>query len=166
MQSTTTTIMKKLLLSLSFIIFSIATWAQAPQQHNGQPPFDPQKFQQMVENELTKAADFTSDEAKAFFPLYNERRNKQREMGRQIHQLKKQANTDSKKSAEVVNKIYSLKVEMAQVEQSYYKRILKVVPAEKVLKVMRAEDDFHRRMVQNQRDRHPDGKGRQPKKHH
>ena len=157
--------MKKLLLSLSVILISLATWAQGPQQHNGQPPFDPQKFQQMVENELSKAAGFTPDEAKAFFPLYNEMRNKQREMGRQIFQLKAQANTDTKKSAEVVNKIYSLKVEMAQQEQSYYKRILKAVPAEKVLKVMRAEDDFHRRMVQNQRRRHPEGPDRQLRKH-
>lgn len=40
---------------------------------------------------------------------------------------------------------------MAQLEESYYKRILKTVPAEKVFKVMSAEDDFHRRMVQGQR---------------
>lgn len=157
--------MKKLILSLSFILISMLAWSQGPQQPKGQPQFDPQKFQQMVENEISKAVGFTPDEAKAFFPLYNEMRDKQREMGRQIFQLKAQANTDTKKSAEVVNKINSLKVEMAQQEQSYYKRILKVVPAEKVLKVMRAEDDFHKRMVQKQRGRHQQGPGRQPPKH-
>ena len=50
---------------------------------------------------------------------------------------------------------------MAEVEQEYYKRILKVVPANKVIKVMRAEDNFHRRMVQNNRGRQVNGPGRQ-----
>ena len=145
--------MKKLILGLSLILLSVATWAQPAQQQNRQPRFDPQKFQQMMEFELAKAAELTADEAKAFFPLYNELRKKQRDMGMQIYQLKANAPTDSKGAATAVNKINTLKVEMAELEQEYYKRIMKVVPANKIIKVMRAEDNFHRRMVQNNRGR-------------
>ena len=56
---------------------------------------------------------------------------------------------------------------MAKLEQDCYKRILKVIPAEKVLKVMKAEDDFHRRMVQGSRRRGKPGEnpeGRRPQR--
>ena len=126
--------MKKLILGLSLILLSVATWAQPAQQQNRQPRFDPQKFQQMMEFELAKAAELTADEAKAFFPLYNELRKKQRDMGMQINQLKANAPTDSKGAATAVNKI---------------------------IKVMRAEDNFHKRMVQNNRGRQTGKPGRQ-----
>ena len=153
--------MKKLILGLSLILLSVATWAQPAQQQNRQPRFDPQKFQQMMEFELAKAAELTADEAKAFFPLYNELRKKQRDMGMQIYQLKANAPTDSKGAATAVNKINTLKVEMAELEQEYYKRIMKVVPANKIIKVMRAEDNFHKRMVQNNRGHQNGRSGRQ-----
>ena len=153
--------MKKLILGISLILISVATWAQPAQQQNRQPRFDPQKFQQMMENELAKAAELTVDEAKAFFPLYNELRKKQRDMGMQIYQLKANAPTDSKGAATTVSKINTLKVEMAELEQEYYKRIMKVVPANKIIKVMRAEDKFHQRMVQNTRGRQSNRPGNQ-----
>lgn len=147
--------MKKIFLCLLVVMSSMCLWAQPGQK--GQPQFDPQKFQEMVEASLTQAAGLTPDEAKAFFPLYNEMRAKQREMGKQIFELKKNAKGDAKAYAETIQKINQLKVDMAVVEQSFYKRIVKTVSAEKVFKVMKAEDDFHRRMVQRQRNRRPEG---------
>lgn len=153
--------MKKIFLCLLLTATTMGLWAQ-PQQ--GQPRFDPQKFQEMVEASLTQAAGLTTDEAKAFFPLYNEMRAKQREMGKQIYELKKNAKGDAKAYAETIQKINQLKVDMAVVEQNFYKRVVKDVPAEKVFKVMKAEDDFHRRMVQRQRGRRGNGPNGQPPK--
>lgn len=134
-----------------------------PQGPRGDRQFDPQKFQQMVEESLTKAANLTPEEAKAFFPLYNEMRAKQREMGQQIHQLKQRCAGDAKACSSTILRIKQLQVDMASLGKSYYERMLKVVPPEKVFKVMEAEDEFHRRMVQGQRgrrggDRRPDGR--------
>lgn len=157
--------MKKIFLSLLLAITSIALWAQPGQQPEppkGQPRFDPQKFQEMVEASLTQAAGLTPDEAKAFFPPYNEMRAKQRDMGKQIGELKKNASGDAKAYAETIQRINQLKVDMAVIEQTFYKRVLKDVPAEKVFKVIKAEDDFHRRMVQRQHDRRPKGPADQP----
>ena len=149
--------MKRFTLIPLMLFISICCWAQ-PQPQNGQPRFDPEKFKQMVEQSLTAAAEFTPEEAKAFFPLYNEMRDRQRENGRQIHELKKNCSGDSKACAATILKIKQLQVEMANMEQDYYKRMIKAVPPEKVFKVMKAEDDFHRRMVQGQR-RDGNGKG-------
>jgi hypothetical protein len=49
---------------------------------------------------------------------------------------------------------------MSKLESDYYKRIIKVVPPEKVLKLMRAEDGVYRRMVQRRDNHH--GERRKP----
>ena len=153
--------MKQMIVLTMMMFVSLCGWTQ-PQEPRGDRRFDPAKFQQMVEESLTKAASLNADEAKVFFPLYNEMRQKQREMGKKIHELKKQPLTDAKKYSETILKIKQLQVDMAELEQSYYKRMLKVVPPEKVFKVMKAEDDFHRRMVQGQREKHRNGNSPRP----
>ena len=155
--------MKQWLFIALLCITSLGVVAQA-QESRGDRHFDPQKFQQMVEQSLTAAASLTPEEAKAFFPLYNEMRTKQREMGKQIRQLKKDASGDDKAYTSTILRIKQLQVDMAELEQNYYKRILKVLPPEKLFKVMRAEDDFHRRMVQGKRDRrHGDKRDGKPR---
>lgn len=146
--------MKKILIVALVAILPLTAWSQTPEK--GERRFDPEKFQKMVEESLTKAAALTPEEAKVFFPIYNEMRQKQREMGRQIHQLKKSPGTDNQAYAKTIENINQLKVDMAKLEQDYYKRLAKAVPAEKVFKVIKAEDEFHRRMVQGQRGK--DGK--------
>ena len=148
--------MRFLLITLIWLVPVVG--AAQPQGPKGDRHFDPQKFQQMVEQSLTKAANLTQEEAKVFFPLYNEMRSKQREMGKQIHQLKKDCKGDAQGCASTILRIKKLQVEMAVVGQNYYQRMLKVIPPEKVFKVMEAEDDFHRRMVQGQRSKPRDGK--------
>lgn len=150
--------MKKILLLALIAVVPFIAWSQASER--GERRFDPVKFQKMVEESLTKAAVLTPEEAKAFFPIYNEMRQKQRQMGRQIHELKKTPGNDEQSYAQTIAKINQLKVDMAKLEQDYYKRFTKAVPAEKVFKVMKAEDDFHRRMVQGQRGRGQERKGR------
>ena len=149
--------MKRTILLTLMVLAALSGWAQ-PQEPHGERHFDPAKFQQMVEESLTKAASLTPEEAKVFFPLYNEMRQKQREMGKKMHELKNKPMTDGQKCSETILKIKQLQVDMAELEQSYYKRMLKTVPPEKVFKVMKAEDDFHRRMVQGQRGKHREGK--------
>lgn len=138
--------MKQLIITLILSLSTVMLTAQPQPQHE-RPRFDPQKFQQMVERELTQVADLTPVEAKAFFPLYNEMRKKQRELGRQIRILKSTPTPDDKAYANIIARIMSLKVEMAELEQSYYKRFIEIVPPEKLFKMMCAEDEFHRRMV-------------------
>lgn len=155
--------MKKLILIMMVALVPFTSWAQGPND-KGERRFDPEKFQRMREEALTKEAALTADEAKAFFQQYNEMRTKQRELGGKIHQLKKNPGSDEKTFAETIGKITRLKVEMSELEQTFYQRIIKNVPAEKVFKVMQAEDDFHRRMVQGQRKRRRDSRQKPPRR--
>lgn len=144
--------MKRIAFVALMALFTMNLWAQQT-QGAGKPRFDPQEFQQRMEEALTRQAGLTADEAKAFFPIYQEMKDKQRAISVQIHQLKIQCQPDEAAYTTTITKIKQLLVESAQLEQNYYRRLLEVVPASKVFKVMKAEDDFHRRMVQGPRGR-------------
>ena len=143
-------------------LLTISLWAQQNNE-SGKPRFDPKEFQQRMEAELTRQAGLTAEEAKLFFPLYKEMKEKQRGIGQQIHELKKKCQCeDEAVCATTVAKIKQLQVESAQTEQAYYRRLVEVVPATKVFAVIKAEDDFHRRMVQGPRGHKRDGNSNRP----
>jgi hypothetical protein len=153
--------MKRIAFVLLAMFFALNLSAQQNSAPQGKPRFNKKEFQQRMEAELTKKAELTPEEAKLFFPIYNELKEKQRGYFHQIHELKKKAGGDEGAYAATIARIKELQVESAQLEQNYYRRLVEVIPASKVFKVMKAEDDFHRRMVQGperQRKREHDGK--------
>ena len=144
-------IMKQIIITAMFVLMPMLAMTQPSEQSQDGPRFDPQRFEQMVEQTLTKAGELSPDEARTFFPLYKEMREKQRTMGREVHELKCSHPADAKACSATIAKIKRLQVEMAELEQSYYKRFLRVVSPEKLFRMMKAEDDFHRRMVRGER---------------
>lgn len=139
--------MKRILLSLSFLLFGIAMMAQ--QQQRGK--FKPDEFKAKLESYVTAEAGFNASEAQTFYPIYFEMKGKQRRLQRQIFQLKKnapQAGSDQD-YALIIQKIKDLGVEIAQLEVTYYKKMCKVLSPAKVYKAMCAEDQFHRKMLED-----------------
>lgn len=141
--------MKKqlLLIVLMFSGFLAGAFAQ-----KGPHNFSPQKFREDMENFIILNTGMTALDAKNFFPLYHEMHEKQRKINKEIMRLKKiknTANLTDKNYKEYVDRIMELKVEFAEVERAYYKKMCKVVSPRKVHAVMLAEDKFHRRMLQN-----------------
>ncbi|MCR5820671.1 MAG: hypothetical protein K6F94_06990 [Bacteroidaceae bacterium] len=133
-----------------FFLFSLITLSAIVlnAQDQKSPRFDPQVFRQHMERTLTKEAGLTPDEAAAVFPIYNEMREKQRNLGEQIRTIKCQTHADEKEAYKAVIKIKQLQTDMAETEESYYKKMCKTIPASKVMKMMLAEDNLHRRMIQ------------------
>lgn len=145
--------MKRIALMALIALFTIS-YAAAQNNEGGKPRFDPKEFQQRMETELTRQAGLSAEEAKVFFPIYKEMKEKLRGIGQQIHELKKKCQKqDETACTTTIAKIKQLQVESAQTEQAYYRRLVETVPATKVFAVMKAEDDFHRRMVQAGRGR-------------
>lgn len=141
--------MKKqlLLIVLMFVGFLSHVSAQ-----NGPHNFSPQKFREDMENFIMINTGMTALDAKNFFPLYHEMHDKQRKINKEIMRLKRLKNTANltdKDYREYVARIMELKVEFAEVERDYYKKMCKVVSPRKVHAVLSAEDRFHRRMLQN-----------------
>ena len=114
--------------------------------------FNPEKFRADLEEFITEEANLTKSEGKLLFPLFHEMKEKQRSLQETIFQLKRNTpspNATDKDYSATIQKIKSLEVEKAELEELYYKKMCKAISARKVFLVMRAEDKFHRRMINN-----------------
>lgn len=120
-----------------------------------QPPrgrFNPKEFRAHLEEFISKEAGLTASEGKAIFPIFHEMKEKQFKAQDKIFRLKRNgpaSNASDKEFANAIQKIKNLEVEKAETEEEYYKKMCKVISARKVFLVMRAEDKFHRRMINN-----------------
>lgn len=137
--------MKHTILIIAALMLALGTTAQPPRGK-----FKPEEFKAKLETYVTNEAGFTPNEAQTFYPIFHEMKGKQLELQRQIFRLKRNApagDADDKDYASVIQRINALSIEIAQLEQMYYKRMCKAVSARKVYRAMRAEDRFHRQML-------------------
>lgn len=149
--------MKQTILLICALALSTAL---AAQPHRGK--FSPEEFKAKLENFITAETGFTPAEAQAFYPIYHEMKEKQRNLQREIFRLKKNApdsNASDKDFALVIQKIKDLGAEMAGLEVTYYKKMCKAVSPRKVYAAMQAEDKFHRQMLEGFGHNNPRPKG-------
>ena len=146
--------MKKATLLLLFLITSALSFAQ--NHGNGavqgrRAGFNKQEFRQRMQDYITKEANLTQEEAKAFFPIYNEYKDKQRQIHMSINKLKKNTpnNNDEKAYEKCLMEMAELNAQMAGLDSVYYKKICKAISAEKFFKILNIEDRMHRKMLQN-----------------
>ena len=159
--------MKKATLLLLFLITSALSFAQ--NHGNGaaqgrRAGFNKQEFRQRVEDYITKEANLTQEEAKAFFPIYNEYKDKQRQIHMSINKLKKNTpnNNDEKAYEKCLMEMAELNAQMAGLDSVYYKKICKAISAQKFFKILNIEDRMHRKMLQNYNKPRPRGNKTRP----
>lgn len=111
--------------------------------------FNPDEYKKQLENYISQKAGFTDEEATKFFPLYHEMKNKQRELAFKSMELKRKQNCNmtDKEYADIIAQITKLDIQTAELAETYYKKMYKVVSARKVFIAMQAEDWFHRDMI-------------------
>ena len=141
--------MKEWLLRASCIVIMMmamltGTLAQPPRGR-----FSPKEFRAHLEEYVSKEAGLTASEAKAFFPLFHEMKEKQFKTQDEIFRLKRNAPAGNASDKDYAQKIKRLEVEKAETEEAYYKKLCKIVSARKVFLAMQAEDKFHRHMLNN-----------------
>lgn len=146
--------MKRISILLVFALASAVTFAQNNgdvTMSGGAHGFNKQEFRQRMQGFVTKEVNLTEEEAKAFFPIYNEYKDKQRQIHMSINKLKKNApqNNDEKAYEKCLMEMARLNAEMAGLDSVYYKKICKAISAEKFFKILNIEDRMHRKMLQN-----------------
>ena len=130
--------MKRKILPL-FVMF----WVLGHIQFMAQPPkgqFSPQDFVKHLESFIVREACLTPAEATAFFPIFHELHDKQRGINWQIRELKKRslpAHSTDKDYYNLIKEINKLKIESAELEDVYYKKMCKAVPPGKCMKPCR-----------------------------
>jgi len=101
---------------------------------------------------ITNAMDLTPDEAAVFWPLYNENESKKKELQVSIGDYRKdiigrfnELTNEEAKEALAVFHDHMKKMNALTIE--YQNKYLDVVPAKKVLLLLKAEKDFRRSML-------------------
>ena len=119
-------------------------------QNDRRPRFNPEEFKAKLEAYVAQHACLTQDECEKVFPIYHEMKEKKRELQKQEHKLKSSTSkTDAseKEYQDALNRIAQLHIESAKIENQYYKKMCKEIPAKKVYGILLAEDVFHREML-------------------
>ncbi len=158
--------MKKLCILFTLLLLSLGTFAQGQDQKGQTPPrprFNKEAFRNRVQDFITKNAELTEEEAKAFFPIYNEYKDEQMAIHKRIRTLKRnppQSNNEADYQEHIM-KIAQLNIEATQLDKVYYEKLSKAISAKKFYKVLSLEDQMHRNILKNYNGRQNE-KGRMP----
>ena len=144
------------ILSLILILTSMISFAQ-----NGR--LMKQKKEQVKSLKvafITSELDLTADESAKFWPLYNAFDEKQSE----IRRTKMKSYLDrmdsenfdivsEKEAATLLSQMESSEEELHQLRKKFISNLKSVIPAVKILKLKKAEEDFNRKLLQQYRNK-------------
>lgn len=130
-------------------LFIMLSAAPVVAQDNKRPRFNPEEFRAKLEAYITQKAGLTQGESEKVFPLFHEMKEKQRKLMHREQKLKHKKELESDKDyQEALDEITEIRTESAKIGATYYKRMSKAISPKKVFMVMRADDSFHREMLQ------------------
>lgn len=144
--------MKKYLFIL-MIMVATTSLAQNPDHKQ----FDPAKFEADMEHFITSEAQLSMQESAKFLPLYREMRKKQMENFDKQQQAKRADWNDEEACAEAIRQHDKREIRQKVIQKTYHEKFLEVLPATKVMRIIRAEDKFHRQAMRRVAD-HRQGK--------
>ena len=109
--------------------------------------FSPEKFEADPRCFITKEASLTPQEADKLFPVFREMREKQRVIYDKMRKLGMNKASDDEACKQFIIEYDKLNLELGQLDVTYHKKMMKLIPACKVYAVMKAEKRFHRQMM-------------------
>lgn len=134
---------KKIILTLLACLFLHTAYAQT----NG-PKFDPVKFRLELVEFVVDEAGLSPAEKIVAAPIYDEFLTKKQELFKQMGKYRKFKGTNDKSYADAIEVMDRIAIEMKTLQQTYHRRLLKMLPAKKVYAMIRAEKVFNKRSFQ------------------
>lgn len=128
------------------MILMLCTFGVANGQHKKRPPFNPAKFEADLEQFITVNACLSPSQAASFFPVYRQMMKKQRALFDEMRRLRMINPKDNEACEEAIRKQDELDIQIKQLQQEYHGRFLMMLPANKVLAIIKAEKKFHRQI--------------------
>lgn len=145
---------KKKFVSILFLLlfsmtFSVTMWGQRPRK------FNPQQFEKELHQYITSEVGLTPREAAAFFPLFDEMQRKQRLLFDKMRIYMHTNTSDDKASLKAIQAMDNNDLQIKKLQKEYHQKFCKVLPAGKVLQILKADEKFHRRAFKKMvRERH------------
>ena len=138
--------MGQILRTTVLMILMLCTFGVANGQHRKRPPFNPAKFEADLEQFITVNACLSPSQAASFFPVYRQMMKKQRALFDEMRRLRMINPKDNEACEETIRKQDELDIQIKQLQQEYHGRFLMMLPANKVLSIIKAEEKFHRQI--------------------
>lgn len=138
--------MGQILRTTVLMILMLCTFVVANGQHRKHPPFNPAKFEADLEQFITVNACLSPSQAASFFPVYRQMMKKQRALFDEMRRLRMINPKDNEACEEAIRKQDELDIQIKQLQQEYHGRFLMILPANKVLSIIKAEEKFHRQI--------------------
>ena len=139
---------------ISFFAVALVCMTISAQNKN---KFDPAKFESELETFIISQAELSQEESAKFLPIWREMRKKQLETMRSGKDYRRIDFNDETKCADAIRQHDEKDIKLKELQRTYHNKFLKVIPAGKVMRVIRAEDRFHKqafkRVVDRQRNR-------------
>ncbi|MGM9687804.1 MAG: hypothetical protein ACI3YD_02020 [Alloprevotella sp.] len=127
-----------------------------PDGKKGPRHFQPEKFKQDLQAYVTREAKLTEAEARKFFPVFFEMKEKQRNLDRQKSRALRTATSEHATEADcqrVIEQQKNLAQKMARMESDYYTRLCHIVGARKLVRALEADRKFGRKMFKKMTDK-------------
>lgn len=138
--------MGQILRTTVLMILMLCTFGVANGQHRKRPHFNPAKFEADLELFITVNACLSPSQAASFFPVYRQMMKKQRALFDEMRRLRMINPKDNEACEEAIRKQDELDIQIKQLQQEYHGRFLMMLPANKVLSIIKAEEKFHRQI--------------------
>lgn len=127
---------------LVILLMSVASVCAQPKKPHG--GFDPKKFEADLEQYITTNACLSPQEASKFFPVYRQMMKRMRSLFDEMRRYHQVNPRDEKACAESIRRQDEIDIQLKQLQQEYHSRFMLILPASKVLDIIKAEDKFHR----------------------
>lgn len=128
------------------LLVMLCTIGTVQGQGKKRPPFDPARFEADLEQFITTHACLTPREAAKFFPVYRQMMKKQRMLFDEMRRFRHVNPKDNEACADAIRRQDELDIQIKQLQQEYHGRFMMILPANKVLGIIQAEEKFHRQM--------------------
>lgn len=107
---------------------------------------------------ITSELNLTPDEAAKFWPLFNEFEEKQRDIRQDkiknyIDRSQNSEKLSEKEASTLLNQMETAEEELHQLRKKFVANLKTVLPATKILKLKKAEDEFSKKLLQQYRDK-------------
>lgn len=105
----------------------------------------------------TRIMNLTSEEATVFWPVYNEYESEREKLQKETRALTTEIRSgiddlSDKELEEKMDKVVALRIQEAELYESYYKRFKSVLPMKKVALLHKAEREFKRELLKQFRE--------------
>ncbi|HRY32741.1 MAG TPA: hypothetical protein P5531_07210 [Bacteroidales bacterium] len=150
----------RLLVIMLCLITVWPVFAQRPRPHRQLPAKAGDKVGALQVAFLTRELNLTEDEAKVFWPVYNEFKEKRKTLSKQFREKygEKEQSPDKLSEAqckEIVDNQIVQEQRMLDLKKEYHSRFLAVLPAAKVLALYEAEKKFRKVLLERLKERGP-----------